>query len=109
MQDIKRELREREIQTQTQEYVLRFESLLYVPAFTQKDFHYVETGPSTNEPSPRNYKLQNKEYKTPTLTPLHKRVCTKQREKYNLVITRITTTLGDLKRSQTKHLSQTRF
>ena len=28
---------------------------VYVPAFTQKDFHYVHTGPSTKEPSLRNY------------------------------------------------------
>ena len=26
-----------------------------VPAFTQKDFHYVHTGPSTKEPPLRNY------------------------------------------------------
>jgi len=32
-------------QTQTPRYVSRFEPLLYVPAFTQKDFHYsVHTG-----------------------------------------------------------------
>ena len=42
-------------QTQTTRYVSRFESLLYVPAFTQKDFHYVHTGPFTTGPSPRNY------------------------------------------------------
>ena len=42
-------------QTQITRYVLRFEPLLYVPAFTQKDFHYVHTGPSTKGPSPRNY------------------------------------------------------
>jgi len=42
MQDIKRE-REREIvdQSQITRYVSRFEPLLYVPAFTQKDFHYI--------------------------------------------------------------------
>ena len=42
-------------QTQTLRYVSRFEPLLYVPAFTQKDFHYVHTGSSTKRPSPRNY------------------------------------------------------
>ena len=32
-------------QTQTLKYVSRFEPLLYVPTFTQKDFHYsVHTG-----------------------------------------------------------------
>ena len=40
---------------QTTRYVLRFELLLYVPAFTQKDFHHVHVGPSTKGPSPRNY------------------------------------------------------
>ena len=30
-------------QTKTLRYVSRFEPLLYVPAFTQKDFHYVHT------------------------------------------------------------------
>ena len=37
-------IKEREIeivdQTQTTRYVSRFEPLLYVPAFTQKDFHF---------------------------------------------------------------------
>ena len=42
-------------QKQTQGYVSRFESLLYVSAFTQKDFHYVHTGPSTKGPPLRNY------------------------------------------------------
>ena len=40
---------------QTRRYVLRFEPLLYVPAFTQKDFHYVHTGSSTKGPPLRNY------------------------------------------------------
>ena len=42
-------------QTQTIRYVSRFEPLLYIPAFTQKDFHYVHTGPSTKGPLLRNY------------------------------------------------------
>ena len=42
-------------QPQTTRYVSRFEPLLYVPAFTQKDFHYVHTEPSTKGPPPRNY------------------------------------------------------
>jgi len=33
----------------------RFKPLLYVPAFTQKDFHYVHIGPSTKGPPLRNY------------------------------------------------------
>ena len=40
-------------QTQTPRYVLRFEPLLYVPAFTQKYFHYVHT--ATKVPPLRNY------------------------------------------------------
>ena len=42
MQDIKRQSWERKIQTQTQEYVSRFEPLLYVPAFTRRisTIHY---------------------------------------------------------------------
>ena len=42
VQDRERE-RELEIvdQSQTPRYVSRFEPLLYVPAFTQKDFHYI--------------------------------------------------------------------
>ena len=40
---------------QTTRYVSRFEPLLYVSAFTQKDFHYVHTGPSTKGPPQRNY------------------------------------------------------
>ena len=40
MQDIRESL-EIVDQTQTQGYVSRFEPLLYVPAFTQKNFHYV--------------------------------------------------------------------
>ena len=35
-----REFRDREIQTQTQGYVSRFEPPLYVSTFTQKDFNY---------------------------------------------------------------------
>ena len=42
-------------QIQTPRYVSRFEPLLYVPAFTQKDFHYIHTEPSTKGPPPRNY------------------------------------------------------
>ena len=42
-------------QTQTSRYVLRFEPLLYVPAFTQKDFHNVHIGPSIKGRPLRNY------------------------------------------------------
>ena len=40
---------------QTIKYVSRFEPLLYVPAFTQKDFPYVHTRPSIKGPPLRNY------------------------------------------------------
>jgi len=53
-------------------------TLLYVPAFTQKDFHYVHTGPSIKGPLLGNY------HSTPgvhnfsqTQSPLHKREGTK--------------------------------
>ena len=42
---------------QTQEYVSRFEPLLYVPAFSQKDFHYVHTRLSIKRPPLSNYNL----------------------------------------------------
>ena len=42
-------------QTQTTRYISRFEPLLYVPAFTQKDFYYVHTEPSTKGPPLINY------------------------------------------------------
>ena len=45
----KRESLEIVDQTQTPRYVLRFESLLHVPAFTQKDFHNIHTGPPSTE------------------------------------------------------------
>ena len=48
---------------QTPEYVSRFEPLLYVPAFTKKDFYYVHTGPSTKRLPLRNYNY-NQEYTT---------------------------------------------
>ena len=48
-------VRKLEDQTQTPRYVSRFKPLLYVPAFTQKDFHYVHTGPFKKEPPLRNY------------------------------------------------------
>ena len=90
MRDMKRELRDREIQTQTQGYVSRFEPPLYVLAFTQKDFHYVNQGPSTKGSPPRNYNDTNKKYTTPTLSHIYIRGRHKAKRKYNLVITKIT-------------------
>ena len=64
--------KEREIQTQTPRYVSRFEPLLYVPAFTQKDFHY----PLLDLPQ-RDLHLEIRTIQmgvhNSTLTPLHKR------------------------------------
>ena len=42
-------------QKQTTRYVSRFEPLLYVLAFTRKDFYYIHIGPSTMGLSLRNY------------------------------------------------------
>ena len=42
-------------QMQTPRYVLRFEPLRYIPAFIQKDFHYVHTGPPTQGTSTREF------------------------------------------------------
>ena len=77
-------------QTQTTRYVSGFEPLLYVLAFTLKDFHYVHTGPSTKGSLLRNYS-STREYTTPlsTQSPLHKREH-KAKKKIHLVITKIT-------------------
>ena len=54
MQDI-REIEFRDSgSTQTPRYFSRFEPLLYVPTFTQKDFHYVTQDLPHREPPPRN-------------------------------------------------------
>ena len=51
---------------QTPRYVSRFEPLLYVPAFTQKDFHYsVHTGLPTQGTSTEDLGNTNLEYTTP--------------------------------------------
>jgi len=76
-------------QMQTSKYVSRFEPLLYVPAFTQKDFHYVHTGPPTEGTSTEEFAItkleytitlsntttftQEARYKAKTQSPLHKR------------------------------------
>ena len=56
--------RERVDQSQTQRYVLRFEPLLYVPTFTQKDFYYVHIGPPTKGTSTEESIITNLEYTT---------------------------------------------
>ena len=60
-------MRELEIvdQTQIPRYVLRFEPLFYVPAFTQKDFHYiVHTGLPTQGTSTEDFGNTTGEYTT---------------------------------------------
>ena len=52
-------------QTQTPRYASRFEPLLYVPAFTQKDFHYVHTEPPIKGTSTEEFAIINLEYTTP--------------------------------------------
>ena len=73
MNRCKAQIRERESleivdQSQTQRYVLRFEPLLYVPAFTQNDFYYiVHTGLSTQGSSTEDLGNTTLEYTTPLL------------------------------------------
>ena len=53
-------------QTQTPRYVSKFEALLYVPAFTQKDFHYiVHIGLPTQGTSTEDLDNINQDYTTP--------------------------------------------
>ena len=49
----------------TPRYISRFEPLLYVPAFIQKDFQYIHTGPPTKETSFEEFAITNLEYTTP--------------------------------------------
>ena len=65
MQDIKEIELEIVDQTQISRYVSRFEPLLYVPAFTQKDFHYVYSGPPTTGTSTEEFTITKLEYTTP--------------------------------------------
>ena len=62
----KRESLEIVDQTQTPRYVSRFGPLFYVPAFTQKDFHYiVHTGLPTQATSTEDLGNTTLEYTTP--------------------------------------------
>ena len=91
---------------QTQGYVSRFEPLIYVPAFTRKDFHYVHTGPSTKGPPPRNYDLHTGSTQLQlSLTPLHKK---QHKVKKKLQLgdhLDHKQSLGDLERRQTQPLT----
>ena len=64
---------------------MRFESLLYI---TQKDFHYIYTGPYTKGTSTEKFAISDLEYITSlsNTTPLLKRQGTKP--KLNLLYTR---------------------
>ena len=54
------------MQSQTQRYVSRFEPLLYIPAFTQKNFHYiVHIGLPTQGTFTEDLGNTNLEYTTP--------------------------------------------
>ena len=46
-------------------YVSRLEPLLYVPVFTQKDFHYVHIGPPIKGTSTEEFAIIKLEYTTP--------------------------------------------
>ena len=57
-------------------------ALLYVPAFIQKDFHNVHTGPPTKGTSTEEFAITNLEYTTPlsnTTTSTQERQGTKQK------------------------------
>ena len=68
--------------TQTSIYVLRFKPLLYVSAFTQKDFNYVDTGPPTHGTSTEEYAITKSGVHNSSLQqpPLHKRQDTKSKQ-----------------------------
>ena len=73
MNNTRHNIRERELeivdQSQTIRYVSRFELYLYIPAFTQKDFHYIiHTGLLTQGTSTEDLDNTNLEYTTPLLT-----------------------------------------
>jgi len=88
MAQYKRESLEIVDQTQIPRYDSRFEPLLYVPAFTQKDFHYIlKTGHPTQGASTEDLGNTILEYTTPLSKqqPLHKRQGTKP-HKINLTI-----------------------
>ena len=88
MQDIRERERELEIvdQSQTQRYFSRFEPLLYVPAFTQKDFHYIHTGPPIQGTSTEELQLNtwSTQLHSPIQPPLHKRQGTKSKQRKSL-------------------------
>ena len=69
-------------------YISRFEPLFYVPAFTQKDFYYVHTGPFTKGPPLRNYistlGVHNSSHKHNHLYTRGIGTKPKQRKDYNL-------------------------
>ena len=76
MQDIKREILEIMDQSQTTRCVSRFEPLLYVPVFTQKDYMSTQDLPH-REPPLRIWQKQTKSIQLlSNKKPLHKRLGT---------------------------------
>ena len=77
-------------QTQTPRYVSRFVPLLYIPTFTQKNFHYVNTGPPQREPPQTNLQLQTWSIQLlyPIQPPLLKRQGTNPKLNHNHLYTR---------------------
>ena len=81
MQDI-REIKFRDSGSYTNTKIcFKARALLYVSAFTQKNFHYIHTGPPTKGTSTEEFAITNLEYTTPlsNTTPLHKRQSTKRK------------------------------
>ena len=97
---------------QTQGYVSRFEPLLYVPTYTQKDFHYIHRGPSTNGPPQRNYNstsgVYNSSLYTITFTQEGRHKVKAKKKGLQLSDLMITNSLGDLKGSPTIFLTKIR-
>ena len=91
-------------QTQTPRHVSRFEPLLYVPAFTQKDFYYMSTQDLPyRKPPPRIWQIQTRSTQllSPTKSPLHKRqgtttITSHKRNKALSQTTTITSTLREI-------------
>ena len=78
VQDIKR-VESWEIERSKHKYEDMFRGLSHYSTSSpsHKRILIIHKGSFTKGPPPRNYNLQNEEYTTPTLIPLHKRVGTK--------------------------------
>ena len=98
------ELRDSESNTKTKIF-FEVQATALFSAFTQKDFDYVHTGPSTKGPPLRNYNsipgVHNSSLKHDHLYIRGKAQSESKEKGYNLMIQMITNSLGDLKGSQT--------